>query len=208
MAEAARHLHAVHVDPATGERIDNYSCPDCKALEVDNRMLERELRGKRAHINRLEADRDAEARQHELWPRAVRLFDIWREASGHLRAEWNSERFWLCLPALKKFDDYWIERAIAGIAYDPFTKPARNGRTIRYDKWETLFGKTANVGVYAERAPKGYEPPPAAEVTDLARGIAEFVTDRARLIDETEDGVDIARVLVEIDRRVREFTTP
>lgn len=206
---AARHLQVVVVDTDTGEKTDE-ECPGCVEHETHVRKLESDLRGKRLRIAALEADRDAEARAHGAWPRAVRLFDIWREATGHLKAQWSPDRFWECLPALRAFDDYWIERAIGGLAYDPHTKRAKNGDEVRFDSWETLFGKgtgtTVNIGKYAERAPRDWTPPPLINSTDLARELSAFVLDRARLIEEAgNDAVAIARIFIEMDRRVREW---
>lgn len=204
------HLRIVHVDQDTGQPLDR--CPGCVTSETQIEMLERDLQGKRLRIAELEANRDAEARAHKWWPRAVRLFDIWRERSGHTRCEWTGERFWIAVPALRKFDDYMIERGIAGLCYDPHkSDPLKRGGVEIYNWWENLFLKnrrpsTANVERYANRAPRDYAPPPPAEVTDLARGVSDFVLERSKLIEETEDGVDLARILVEIDRRVREFT--
>lgn len=208
MAEPARHLRVVHVDEETGERIDK--CPGCVQHETHVSMLERDLAGKRLRIAQLEADRDAEARKHKWWPRAVRLFDIWREASSHLRCEWNAERFWMAVPSLKKFEDYWIERAIAGLVYQPFSKTMRNGKEERYDLWENLFTKngrvtTANVERYANRAPADFPPAPLVPVTEKAKELADFVLDRARLIEEEDDAVAVTRIFIELDRRVKEW---
>jgi len=192
------------VDPETGEITEN-GCPDCKTKQFQLDELTRKYHGALGQIGRLRADREAEARQHELFPRAIRLFDIWREQTRHLNCDWTSERFWACVPALKAFDDYWIERAIAGLAYQPFTKTMRNGKTERYDRWETLFSKVANIEVYANRAPLDFEPARRMEPEEFTKQLAAFLLDRATLLEAEDDAVALTGIFIEMDRRVREW---
>lgn len=192
MAEPARRLQVVHVDP-DGEEV---ACPGCADRDVQIDMMERELQGKRLRIGALEAEAVSSAHRHQLWPRATRLFDIWRRATNHTRAEWNAERFNACVPALKKLDDATIERAIAGIAFDPYTDTGKNGREVRHDWWHTLFKSVENVQRYANKAPRDFKPTVPRDPDQRSREIARDAVEHVRMIEETDDHMALARYLV------------
>lgn len=192
MTEPARHLHAVTIDPDSGEQI---ACPGCSERDLQIEMLERDLKGKRLRIGRLEADAASSAHHHQLWPRATRLFDIWRRATGHTRAEWNAERFEACIPTLRKLDDATIERAIAGIAFDPYVSQGKNGRPVRHDWWHTLFKSVENVQRYANKAPRDFKPTKPRDPDQRSREIARDAVEHVRMIEETDDHLALARYL-------------
>jgi hypothetical protein len=150
MAEPARHLYPV--DPETGELLE--TCPNCAELQVQLAGAEKEIRAWRRRYDNLERDKEAEAREHEFWARALRLFKIWKRECNHPRSVWSADRFWMCVPALRHYGDAMVEQAIRGIAYQPNTREMRNGGIERYDRWETLFANVGRIEWYANRAPR------------------------------------------------------
>ena len=130
----------VPVDMVTGEVVA-HECESCQQLQDQLNVAERTIRGHRAKIRELERDRDAEARANGLWPLAMKLFALWQRLTGHTRSLWTADRFWTCEPFLgnKTYGIVTCERGVVGIAYDPVTKPRRNGTVEKFDAWETLF---------------------------------------------------------------------
>jgi hypothetical protein len=184
---AERHLHSV--DPATGEILP--ACPGCSERDFKIETLKTEKRGWQNRHAELRRQLEIDAREHKLWPRAVRLFDFWRERSGHLRSEWSPKRFWIAAPA--------------GLCHDPFVTKDREGREVRHDSWETLFRKTNSIEWYANKAPRDYATPPRAGIEPLGRALGAFLADRAPILQHEDDAVALARVVVELDRRIREW---
>ena len=137
------------VDPDTGEIT---ACPHCIEWERTYAELERKYRGALAQIGNLRADKDAEARQHELWPAAVGLFEFWKKATRHPKARWTADRFWTvqrflaaengpneCRWALRGLlgSDYHMKRGEyekrKGPRYDEFERPFKDQPT--FEKW-------------------------------------------------------------------------
>ncbi len=116
--------------------------------------LQRDIRGWAWRYAELERDKDAEARGHQLWGLGREHFNVWRSLCNHPRSEWTAERFALALPYLKsKTYEPLIDRAIAGIAYDPFVTKRKNGTRQRHDGWHLLFKGTDQFESYVNRAP-------------------------------------------------------
>ena len=52
-----------------------------------------------------------------------------------------------------------LAAAIAGLAYDPYTKVQKNGKTKKYNDWETLLKSAGALETYMARRPVGWECP-------------------------------------------------
>jgi hypothetical protein len=134
-------------------------CPGCQAKEHELEELTRKMRGMARELGELRRDKDREAREHEAWPTILALFDYWREQTGHAKARWTGDRFWIALPLWKEWGAGNMAAAIAGIAFDPNRKPMRNGKIEVYDDWETVFKNSGNLRRYAARRPPDWTLP-------------------------------------------------
>lgn len=155
------------VDYATGEviRLDNPRYHDVVrivALEDHIAGLQSNIAGWAHRYAELKRDKQAEAEQDPNWPVAVRVFLHWQQVCKHPNSEWTVERFEDVLPYLKgrKYGPEMCLRAIAGAAYDPFVSTRKNGSTHRHDSWELIFQSPGKFESFANRAPKGWQPPP------------------------------------------------
>jgi hypothetical protein len=152
---APRHLRIIDDQ---GE-VTEFACPHCQHKEDELAELVRKFRGQSRELAELRRDKDAEARAHEAWPTAIKLFDYWKLLTKHSKAKWSEDRFWVLLPSLKNFGAGNCAAAIAGIAHDPNTRVQRNGKTERYDDFATCFGSAGRVERYAKRRPKDWTLP-------------------------------------------------
>jgi hypothetical protein len=160
-AQPARHLRVVDTD--TGEALDEH--PEIEALQVIIKGLERDVRTWIKRYDELKRDKEAEAREDNLWPVAVRIFQAWQKSTAQVRREagekrsatmrensvFDAERFFLVRPYLKNKNHgpEYVLRAVAGIAFDHWAPRRANGSRKRYDEWERVF---KNVGEFEERA--------------------------------------------------------
>jgi hypothetical protein len=162
---AERHLRLA-VNPETGESVplSDDDCPLCKERD-------RELARQRTIIANLRRDKDAEARAHELWPKAVALFAEWKLATRKERSRWSADRFWLCQPYLAS-DGFVIARwAVWGVAYEPMRRQLPSGLWETYQDFELCFKSRGNFERYAKR---GYANPEArAQFSLREQGLGE-----------------------------------
>jgi hypothetical protein len=169
-ANPARHLHVIDRD--TGETFDE--CPACATKEVELKGLERDVRTWIKRYDELKRDKELEAREDNLWPMAVRVFQAWQKATGHTRSVFNADRFFLIQPFLKNEKEYGPEiclRAVAGIAYDCFSVKRKNGSIRKFDEWERVFKDAAQLEERANAAPKDWrEREPFAQALGERRG--------------------------------------
>lgn len=131
-------------------------CDSCQALEDQLSGAQTEIAGWRTRFAKLKSDKEAEARKNALYLPAQALFEHWKRLTGHKNSKWGAGRFYDAEPLLRKYGVEVFERAIAGIAHDPYTKVRRNGTTQRYDAWSSLCKSMDNFEEYANRAPKGW----------------------------------------------------
>jgi len=151
--------HLKLIDTATGE-ITEYACAACGVKEHEIDGLTRKMRGLARENSELRRDKEAEAANHELRPVMDALFAYWQEVTGHTRVRFTYQHFWSALPMLKAWGVGNCAAAIAGIAYDPNTKPKKNGKGLEvYNDWETVFRNAGNVRRYIERRPAGWTLP-------------------------------------------------
>lgn len=172
-AEPARHLELVQplIDRETGEPApgapETYSAAltlledvgrIVRTLEDQNRMLERDLAGKRLRILDLERDREAAALDDPLLPEVEFLHRVWKRACGRRRALHYADRERISRSIRELGLDTCLA-AICGAAYDPtYSKPQRNGKRKRFDDLELIFREYAKVRDFADRVPDGWSP--------------------------------------------------
>lgn len=140
----------------TGELLDQH--PDVARLEDEIRGLQRALRAECRRYEELKRDKDAEARAHELWPKAMACFEAWKTATNHPRAVWTADRFWIIEPWLRK-KEYGLEtclRAIAGIAFDCYSVQRKNGSTRYFNEFERCLADAKSIEERANAAPRGW----------------------------------------------------
>lgn len=156
---ATPHRHLVVVDQNTGEQLGDLGdqgvegCPGCAELADVVAGLQRDIRGWTTRYRNLERDRNAEARKHAAWPKAVEAFNHWRTACNHPRSSFDPDRFWLVQPFVERHGLDLVKRAIDGAAFDPFTKPRKNGSVKRFDDWELIFRSAGKFEEFCNRAP-------------------------------------------------------
>lgn len=126
-------------------------------LQDELAQAARTIRGQAWQIGELQRDRDAEARDHQLWPTALEQFHYWREVCKHPRSRWAPDKFWAWLPFAKEFGELKCKAAIAGAAFDHYSKPAKNGRLIHYCDWHgtksAIFETTSRFEFYLDHVP-------------------------------------------------------
>lgn len=133
-----------YVDTATGEPLSD--CPVCVQYEKDLRIA-------KAKITRLERDEEMEALEHSRYDEILTLHEWWALATNHEGVKFGAKEFFQALPRLKERHVEGFLQGIAGIAFDPNTKPRRNGGTEIYNSWELLTASGPKFQRYYERAP-------------------------------------------------------
>lgn len=149
MPQPARHLKVVDQD---GE-LHELECPLCAERD-------RELARMRTIVANLRRDKDAEARKHELWPKAISLWTEYKVATGRGKVKWGADRFWLAHPYLANDGFVLCRWAVWGIAYEPNTRTLPSGLVETYNDWELLF---RNRGTFERYARRGWANPEARE---------------------------------------------
>lgn len=134
-------------------------CPECRAKEGELGELYRKFKGQSRELAELRRDKEAEARDHKLWPIILQLFGYWQEQTGHKRVKWSPEHFWSALPLVVNWGVGNCAAAIAGAAHDPWTKETKNGKMEKYDDWETVFKNSGSVRRYINRRPRDWSLP-------------------------------------------------
>jgi hypothetical protein len=158
---------ALRIVSDTGEILDQH--PDVQRLEDEIRGLQRSLASESRRYEELKRDKDAEARAHQLWPKAMAVFHVWQQVTNHPRAVWTADRFWLIEPFLRK-KEYGLEvclRGVAGIAWDHYSVPRKNGSIRHFNEWERLFKDAGQLEERANSAPRRWrEAPMFADVLE------------------------------------------
>jgi hypothetical protein len=139
------------INTDTGELSD---CENCTDLLDTVAGHERTIRSQSAIIGRLSRDPERSAREHELWDVAETLFRYWRVKCKHPKSRFSADRFWAVHPFLNKDGEDLCRRAIDGAAFDPFTKPRRNGSMKRFDDFtKNIFKDRATFEEMVNRSP-------------------------------------------------------
>lgn len=165
-------LHLVNTE--TGEVIE--SCPGCAVKEDEIAGLQRDVRGWAARYKELERDKETEARAHELWQPAMRLFKLYchltpRKNGSPRKLTWDAERFEMVRPFLKKHGVELCERAIVGRVFDHFTGTRANGSKIHYHEWERIFGSKGDGATAASNFEESCNRAPADWRDRLPEGV-------------------------------------
>lgn len=137
--------------------------PELQAMQDVIEGLERDVRGWTRRYAELHRDKMAEARMHESWPTLMALFSYWQNLTGHTRARWTGDRFWIALPLWQTFKTGNCAAGVAGIAHDPNRKPMKNGKVETFDSWELLFRNAGTLERYIKRRPSDWVLPPQFE---------------------------------------------
>jgi hypothetical protein len=139
--------HLIVTDSLTGEVYPD-GCPACK-------QYENQLRTANAKITRLETSDEEKARQHKRWDEAEAAFTWWALATGHEGVAFEAEEFGYVVPRLKEKSVGLIGvlQAIAGAAFDPGSRPRKNGTTEVYDDFELINRSKKHARSFRERAP-------------------------------------------------------
>lgn len=157
------------VDPATGQTYE--LAARIEALQDQIAGAERDLNGWRTRHANLLRDREADARETELWPAALRVFDHWRKRCNHPKAEWTMDRFEMVRPFLERsntgkgkatkltaellaLNEARCMVAVEGIAFDPFKTKRKNGTWRRHDGWHLIFGEADQFEERVKAAPR------------------------------------------------------
>jgi hypothetical protein len=138
--------HLALVDLETGEVKEQDDCPSCL-------QYERQIRVLNSRLTQLQKDKEAEGREHKLWPEAEALHTWWALATGHEGCSFEAEELYQAVPRLKEHTAIGILQGIAGIAYDPNERTIKNGGSEKYDSWELLMKSGPRLKRYQERAP-------------------------------------------------------
>jgi hypothetical protein len=134
--------------------------------DAEIRGLTRDLRGWMVRYRQLEEDKNAEAREHPLFPLGKHLFDGWRRCCNHPKAKWTEDRFWLLEPfiALPRYGDTLEARvilccrAIKGAQHDAWSTTRKNGTVRRFDEWDRVYGSAGQFEEFVNKAPRGWAP--------------------------------------------------
>jgi hypothetical protein len=129
------------------------------------RGLQRDIRGWATRYANLKRDQEEEARSEETWQVGEQVFDFWRRECKHPRSKFTLDRYELVRPFLRQYGVIACLQAIKGASYDPFTTQNRNGATIRHDGWELIFRNAGKVEAFANKCPRGWNPPGWANPT-------------------------------------------
>lgn len=151
-ADPQRHLQVV-VDTGTGEILHSVdgenACPQCAEHLETIAALETEKRGWRTRYQNLKRDKDAEARNHKLFPQAQEVFDYWRKATSKRvgadgekiprRSKFTPARFRQVEPFLREYGVEACLLAIDGAAFDPYITQHKNGTKNVHDDFGLIF---------------------------------------------------------------------
>jgi hypothetical protein len=194
---AITHLRLV---PGTGELEELDECPSCKEYE-------RDVRRKNAQITQLKRDREAKAKQSEIWPVAHALFDYWRDRCGHKRTQWNLDRFEQAAPFIERHGEDMCRLAIEGAAFDCFTTERKNGTIKRHDDWGLIFrpGDPDKFDEFVRKAPRPHpRDPDPMKLIEAQAGIAAYLREEADRIDEASEPREVAVAMQRIVRSMKE----
>jgi hypothetical protein len=121
--------------------------------EHARKLAEKDLRGKRALIDQLRRDKEADA-ERERQDRPDReqvedIFDRWRTATGKLRCKLTAERFDMTAARLDEEYTYVdLVMAVLGVALNPYVIEGD-----RKDGYKTALKDGESVERYANRCP-------------------------------------------------------
>lgn len=179
MTRPARHLALV--DQATGEIVDSRELGELQEAltkaKADLKNAERDLRGKRATIARMEADKVRERMEHPERDLIVRVCRYWWRKIHNENARMNPltpDRFDAVarlveleelvkeeVPGRKRpkkrrqwlFQMEHFKAAIDGAAHEPYSNTLRSGKVELYNDLTTIFKSADSLGRHIGRCP-------------------------------------------------------
>lgn len=156
-----RHPELVIVDTRDGTQVER--CPGCQERDElirrgtdENEGLVEQIRSIAAKLRKARRDKEAEMKQHDLFPNVKEAFEYWLVETGRTkRTRLDPKRFELLEPFVKKDGLPMVKLAIDGAVYDPHTadRPGRNGKTEKYDGLETIFKHRGAFERHVKKAP-------------------------------------------------------
>lgn len=189
-----------------GELLDK--CPNCEELEKQLAGATTDIRAWRSRYADLKADRDKQARGHNLWPRAVALFRYWQQLTGHDRTKFTPDRFWLLEPFLRREGDADCRSAIRGCLQSDFHMKrgayANRGGPI-HDKLEQIFATQGKFEGFRDMDPDLEPTLSQRTLIEHAQEVAGRILERAKLIEKGDDPVAISHLLLEVNRLLVEW---
>lgn len=151
--EEALNEESDDVDEVTG-LIGECKEPDC----IDNRrlvkVLERKIRVANLEIGRLREDKEAEMKRSPFYKNAEKIFNYWKEKTGHNQSKFGLDVYKQVLPYLKSDGIELCFRAVEGIAFQHYKGTRLNGTEKKYDSFELCFRNRTKFEEYCCRSPK------------------------------------------------------
>jgi len=128
-------------------------------LERQIADLEKERRQQRTVIGSLKAQLDESPLKYDRRDEVAEIFYEWQRVCGHERSRLTLDRF-QCIRHLldvvhpRPYPREAFSKAIAGAAFDAFTKRMRNGRLQRYDDIALICRDGKTFESFIRRAPR------------------------------------------------------
>lgn len=129
-------------------------CEECERLRgqiatalVDLENAEADVRALRRQLAAARADRSSELSSHPNLGLAERLFEFWKEETGHERAQLGPKRLRAILARLEKYDARDIAKAIRGAAKAAYV----DERGVRHDDIELICRDEVKLEKFIER---------------------------------------------------------
>lgn len=141
------------VDEVSGEiaDCDKPACADNRRLV---KVLERKIRAANLEIGRLREDKEAQMKDSPYYKNAVKIFDYWKEKTGHDKSKFGLDVFKQVLPFLKEDGIDLCFMAVEGIAFQHHKDIRSNGTVKKYDSFELCFRNRAKFEEYCNRSPR------------------------------------------------------
>lgn len=180
-------------------------------LEAEVRKLTTDSRSWHRRYDNLKADKEAEARRDQLWPRALAIFRYWQMLTGHQKANFGGERFWIVEPYLRSDGDAACRCAVRGLVGSDYHM--KRGRYARrdgpiYDDFHRPFENRDKFERFRDDDPE--RDPTAAEnalmmnARSFALLLIERIEERKEMVS-SGDIVSVSHLLVEINKLITEW---
>lgn len=152
------------VDSATGEVLEREASREElweRVVELEGllRDAERDLRGKRTRIRFLEAQLQDDRVEYDRKDEVQSIFDEWRTVCRHPKSRLTPDRFdairgLLEVTKPQPYPREAFSAAIAGAAFDPYTRVRKNGTVQIFDDVEMVMRSGKSFEEFCKRAPK------------------------------------------------------
>jgi len=132
------------VDPKTGELVilDSQDlAQEVLALRDEVTQHLRTIRAQASEIGKLKRDKQKEAEANPLWPKAVKLHQLYNKVMGR-RSVWKIDVFEMCETFLEAYPVEVHEAAIEGLKAEHYIDIRRNGTKRHHVGWHILYRDT------------------------------------------------------------------